>query len=259
MPPLPQSWRKIAGSRQPMLRSLLISATIARRAGPIEGSNLPANKQLAETGMKFRPTAAALGLALIASSLSVTSLANGNAASGKVLAYTCHGCHGIPNYKNAYPNYSVPKLGGQRFTYLQNALKAYASGDRAHPTMRSHAATMSEQDRADIAAFLASKPAPATEVVGTPPPATQVCAACHGADGAKPISDDYPILAGQYRDYIVQALKDYKSGKRKNPIMAGIITGVDPKEFEAIAKFYSQQKSLCGTENLPKQGSCGQP
>jgi cytochrome c553 len=242
-----------------MLRSLMISATIARRAGPHPGIDLPANKQLAETGMKFRPTAAALGLALIASSLSVTSLANGNAAAGKVLAYTCHGCHGIPNYKNAYPNYSVPKLGGQHFTYLQNALKAYASGDRPHPTMRSHAATMSDQDRADIAAFLASKPVPAAQVTGTPPPATQVCVACHGADGAKTISDEYPVLAGQYRDYLLQALRDYKSGKRKNPIMAGIITAVDPKDFAAIAKFYSQQKGLCGTDQVQKQGSCGQP
>jgi cytochrome c553 len=206
--------------------------------------------------MKFRPTAAALGLALIAGGLSVTSLADGNAATGKVLAYTCHGCHGIPNYKNAYPNYSVPKLGGQHVTYLQNALKAYASGERAHPTMRSHAVTMSEQDRADIAAYLASKPAPAAQVVGTPPPVTQVCASCHGADGAKTISGDYPILAGQYRDYLVQALKDYKSGKRKNPIMAGIISGVDEKDFEAIAEFFSRQTALCTTDQVQSQGKC---
>lgn len=218
--------------------------------------------------MKFRPTAAALGLALIASGLSVNSLADGNAATGKVLAYTCHGCHGIPNYKNAYPNYSVPKLGGQHFTYLQNALKAYASGERSHPTMRAHASSMSDQDRADIAAFLSSKsgpaaaPAaapPAAEVVGTPPPAAQICASCHGADGATTISDEYPILAGQYRDYILQALGDYKSGKRKNPIMAGIIAGVDPKDFPAIAQFYSQQKRLCSTEKVREHGSCPKP
>ncbi len=206
--------------------------------------------------MKFRPTAAALGLALIASGLSTATLANGSAEAGKTLAYTCHGCHGIPNYRNAYPNYSVPKLGGQHATYLQNALKAYASGERTHPTMNSHASTMSEQDRADIAAFLASKPLPTTGVVGTPPPAAQVCATCHGTDGAKTLSDEYPILAGQHRDYLVQALKDYKSGKRKNPIMAGIIAGVDPKDFDALAQFFAQQKSLCGTEQLRKQGQC---
>jgi cytochrome c553 len=207
--------------------------------------------------MKFRPTAAALGLALIASVSSLGSLADGNAATGKVLAYTCHGCHGIPNYKNAYPNYSVPKLGGQHITYLQNALKAYASGERSHPTMISQASTLSEQDRADVAAFLSSKPVPVTEVLGTPPLAARVCAACHGADGAaKATADDYPVLAGQYRDYLLQALTDYKSGKRKNPIMASIIAGVDAKDFPAIAQFYSQQRSLCSTDQLRKQGQC---
>lgn len=209
--------------------------------------------------MKFRPTAAALGLALIVTGFSVSALAGGNAATGKVLAYTCHGCHGIPNYKNAYPNYSVPKLGGQHVTYLQNALKAYAGGERSHPTMNAQATTLSDQDRADIAAFLSSKPLPPAEVVGTPPPATQVCAACHGPDGAKTLADEYPVLAGQYRDYLLQALQDYKSGKRKNPIMAGIIAGVDAKDFPAIAQFYSRQQSLCGTDELRKQGQCVKP
>ena len=106
--------------------------------------------------------------------------------------------------------------------------------------MHSQAATLSDQDRADIAAYLQSEVVqPSKEVVGTPPPATQTCVACHGADGAKTIGPDYPILAGQYADYIVHALQDYKSGKRKNPIMAGIIAGVDEKDFEAIAEFFA--------------------
>ena len=62
-----------------------------------------------------------------------------------------------PNYKNAYPNYSVPKLGGQNAAYLDSALKAYAAGERPHPTMHSQAATLTDQDRADIAAYLQSE------------------------------------------------------------------------------------------------------
>lgn len=208
--------------------------------------------------MKFRPTAAALGLTLIASGFSLSALATGNVATGKVLAYTCHGCHGIPNYKNAYPSYSVPKLGGQTVTYLQNALQAYASGERSHATMNAHASSLSGQERADIAAYFASKPVPSGDVVGTPPPATQLCANCHGFDGAKPATPDNPILAGQYRDYLLRALQDYKSGKRKNPIMASIITGVAAKDFAAIAQFYSRQKSLCSTNEVLKQGQCTQ-
>jgi cytochrome c553 len=67
------------------------------------------------------------------------------------------------------------------------------------------------------------------------------------------------VLAGQHRDYLVQALNDYKSGKRKNPVMSSMIATIEPKDFEAIAQFYSRQKSLCGTDQVRKQGSCGKP
>ncbi len=85
---------------------------------------------------------------------------NGDAKRGHDLAYTCNGCHAIPNYKNVYPTYSVPKLNGQRPQYLVAALKAYKSGERSHGTMHSQASTMNEQDMADVAAFYAGqKPA----------------------------------------------------------------------------------------------------
>ena len=63
-------------------------------------------------------------------------------------------------------------------------------------------------------------------------------------------------LAGQYQDYIVNALQDYKSGKRKNPIMAGIIATIDPKDFAAIAQFFSRQVGLCSTDQIRTQGKC---
>jgi cytochrome c553 len=80
----------------------------------------------------------------------------GDAEAGKIKAYTCTGCHGIPNYRNAYPNYRVPRLGGQHYDYLMVALKAYQAGERKHPTMRAQAESMSEQDMADIATYLSS-------------------------------------------------------------------------------------------------------
>jgi cytochrome c553 len=201
----------------------------------------------------LRPTLMVFGLGLLAA----TSASAGDAAQGKVLAYTCHGCHGVANYKNAYPNYSVPKLGGQNEAYIVSALNAYATGDRSHPTMHSHATTLSDEDRADIAAYLHGEGAAASkEVVGTPPPATQTCVACHGADGAKTVAPDYPMLAGQQADYLVHALKDYKSGKRKNPIMAGIISSIEEKDFAAIAQFFSRQHALCTTDQVEKHGKC---
>ncbi len=82
--------------------------------------------------------------------------AEGDPVRGSVIAYTCTGCHGIPFYKNVYPTYTVPKLGGQSEGYIVAALEAYRSGDRAHPGMRAQARTLSDQDIADVAAYFVS-------------------------------------------------------------------------------------------------------
>lgn len=84
--------------------------------------------------------------------------AAGDAEAGQVKADTCMGCHGIKDYSNVYPSYRVPRLGGQHPEYIVAALKAYKAGDRSHPTMHAQAAQMSEQDMADIAAYLSSAP-----------------------------------------------------------------------------------------------------
>jgi cytochrome c553 len=80
----------------------------------------------------------------------------GNPKAGKTLAYTCTGCHGIAEYKNAYPSYRVPKIAGQHEKYLLAALHAYKKGERNHPTMKAQASSFSDQDIADIAAYLSS-------------------------------------------------------------------------------------------------------
>ncbi len=93
--------------------------------------------------------AAAMALATLAH-------AQGDAEAGRNKAFTCTGCHAAPGLRNAYPGYTVPKIGGQHAEYIVIALKAYQSKERSHPTMQAHAATMSEQDMADIAAYFAS-------------------------------------------------------------------------------------------------------
>ena len=84
-----------------------------------------------------------------------SAVAAGDAAAGKTKAFTCMGCHGIPSYHNVYPSYHVPKLGGQHANYIAAALQAYKSGQRRHSTMRAQAASLSEQDMQDLAAFFA--------------------------------------------------------------------------------------------------------
>ncbi len=78
----------------------------------------------------------------------------GDAKRGQQLTYTCQGCHGVTGYRNAYPNFHVPKIGGQSPQYLINALTEYQQGKRKHPTMQAQAQSFSAQDIADIAAFV---------------------------------------------------------------------------------------------------------
>lgn len=78
----------------------------------------------------------------------------GSAERGEALSYTCRGCHGVQGYKNAYPNYHVPYIAGQSQRYLINALTEYGRGTRKHPTMQAQAESFTEQDIADIAAYL---------------------------------------------------------------------------------------------------------
>ena len=80
----------------------------------------------------------------------------GDPKAGKTLAYTCTGCHGISEYKNAYPSYRVPKIAGQNEKYLLAALHSYKKGERNHPTMKAQASSYSDQDIANIAAYLSS-------------------------------------------------------------------------------------------------------
>ena len=73
--------------------------------------------------------------------------------------------------------------------------------------------------------------------------AAQVCAACHGPEGNKPSAPDQPVIAGQYYDYIVQTLSDYKSGKRSNPIMKAFAGQLSKKDMEDLAAWFSSQRT----------------
>ncbi|MDX1625751.1 MAG: cytochrome c [Wenzhouxiangellaceae bacterium] len=95
-------------------------------------------------------------VALAAAPLLGMAQAEGDPERGERIAYTCTGCHGIPFYKNVYPTYSVPRLGGQNEEYIVAALMAYRSGERQHATMRAQAATLSDQDIRDVAAYFVS-------------------------------------------------------------------------------------------------------
>ena len=95
--------------------------------------------------------------ALAAPALAQAPVGNAEAAKSKISM--CVGCHGIPDYKTAYPHvYHVPMITGQQPVYIVNALQAYKSGARSHPSMRGVAQSLSDQDMADLAAYYSSEP-----------------------------------------------------------------------------------------------------
>jgi cytochrome c553 len=84
----------------------------------------------------------------------------GSAAAGNGKVWLCTGCHSIPDYRSDYPFvYRVPMLGGQNAGYIATALAEYKKGERKHPTMRSIAASLSDQDMADIGEYYAAQTA----------------------------------------------------------------------------------------------------
>lgn len=199
--------------------------------------------------MPLRPRIAVQVLLLtLAFGLGSTAWAAGDAARGKALSYTCLGCHGIQDYKNVYPTYSVPELTGQYPEYLIAALKEYKSGERSHATMHEQAASLSDQDIEDIATYFAGSPLkPGTNTVGTAPAkVAALCVACHGKDGVG-LSSDYPTLTGQHADYLARALQEYKKGDRKNAVMPTFMATLADGDIEEIAQYYSKQTPALST------------
>lgn len=102
--------------------------------------------------MSFKSIAILSGVLL---AVPVLAMAEGDPQEGRRTAETCLGCHGIENYTNAYPDFPVPKLCGQNYQYVLDALAGYADGSRPHMTMHAHAATLDESGRQDVAAYFA--------------------------------------------------------------------------------------------------------
>ena len=178
----------------------------------------------------------------------------GDAKAGEGINAMCIGCHGIKGYQASFPEvYRVPMISGQSGKYIASALNAYKKGDRKHPTMRSIAESLTDQNIADLAAYYSQHGLP--EGQSTAPkepkaPNAQVaallakanCASCHGANFSTPIDPSYPKIAGQHADYLFVALKAYKNDAnqvvgRNNAIMAGMAKQYTPAELKQLANY----------------------
>jgi cytochrome c553 len=179
----------------------------------------------------------------------------GDQKAGAMKVAMCIGCHNIPGYQASFPEvYKVPKIAGQSAKYIAAALTAYRKGDRKHPTMRSVAISLNDQDIADVAAFYENlgkggEPEPAKTDITPPSDVAKLlakanCASCHGNDFKSPIDPSYPKIAGQYSDYLYAALKAYQIDKnpnlgRSNPIMSGMARQYTNAELKLMSSYFA--------------------
>lgn len=196
------------------------------------------------------PTIKLIAITLLCATVTPTAFAEGDIERGAKLGSTCLGCHGIEGYRNAYPSFRVPKLGGQQAGYIEIALKGYRSGMRAHPTMVAQASSMNDQQIADVAAYLAGLSNETVANGGSDAPPleeAQTCAACHGQNGIG-VSPTWPTLAGQYQDYLVHALKQYREGERTDAVMMPLAAGLSDETIELLATYYARLEGLETTQ-----------
>ena len=201
------------------------------------------------TNKKIAATATALFIA--GAFFTQPTLADGDAGAGKDLAYSCLGCHGIEGYRNAYPSYRVPKLGGQKAAYLVIALKGYREGNRGHPTMVGQASSLSDEDIENVAAYLASIGGDTVAAGGSDSVSfekARACTACHGNNGVS-VNAMWPTLAGQHEDYLLHSLIDYREGVRSDPVMGAQAALIAEDDVAILAKYFASLEGLETTKS----------
>ncbi len=178
--------------------------------------------------------------------LSAPVLAVGDSARGEKLAaegycYTCHGDKGVAHSRNA------PSLAGQSPSYLVKVLKEYKDGtlrlDNKSLGMIAITQPMAEEDMADLAAFYAVQTRPASGAAsrGAPPASATACVGCHAPTGAPGMGGAAPGLAGMSALYIKRQLQAYKTGKRSDAMMGGMMGALTEAQIDEIAAYYSSQ------------------
>jgi cytochrome c553 len=174
----------------------------------------------------------------------------GNVAAGKQRAVACASCHGAEGIS---PNDTWPNLAGQSAPYLVRILAAYKSGDQKDVVMTPLAQPLSDGDIQNLAAYYASlacRTVPGTTRVGDAAAGKALannCTACHGATGIA-TNPAWPHLAGQKAGYLVNVLKAFRGGLRKDPMMAAVVRGLSDADIDNLAAYYAVQSCRPITE-----------
>lgn len=213
-------------------------------------------------------------LLLTVGAISTANAVQGDAEAGKAKAAVCGACHGATGVN---PNPLYPDLAGQNAQYVIKQLVDFKSGARTDMMMAPMAANLSDQDMADLAAFFAVQKRASEQAVASDDSAASVaeagnveivtstaakaiyagdvkagqeksvmCASCHGADGNSLVSM-YPKLAGQSASYTAKQLANFKSGERKDPIMAGMVAALSEQDMNDLGAYFAVQTPTVGT------------
>src|ERR1700730_10313145 len=166
-----------------------------------------------------------------------------NAADGiETKVQICGSCHG----KDGEPgDPTIPIIWGQQQAYLEKQLRDYKSGDRDSQIMASLAESLKNEEIANVSAFFAGRNWPRSNAAGTagsPSDAIPACQTCHqvnflGRAGGGPAAETAPRLAGQTREYLVDAMRSFANGERdNNAAMSALMKGLSTPDLEAIAR-----------------------
>lgn len=166
----------------------------------------------------------------------------GDANAGRKRAADCAGCHGE---RGVSGNDEWPSLAGQNAAYLARILGAYKSGDQHDVTMTPIAKDLTDADVQNLATYYAGLACVASgDAIGGDPLAGKAlagnCAHCHGETGLA-ANAAWPSIAGQKPGYIVNSLKAFRAGLRKDPAMAGVTRGLSDADIANLAAFFSRQ------------------
>ena len=179
---------------------------------------------------------------------------SGNTTEGRSKSLLCQGCHGEDG--NSFDPL-VPKLAGQYDQYIAKQLRNYQAGLRTHQIMNAMAATISDEELANISSYFASQPSmkgqPAATVnevgknlflKGNLRKMVVACVNCHGVNGKglTPNTSMFPVIGGQHKAYLLKQLYDFKKDDRfnsPNAIMNRIVRNLDDAELDALAEYAS--------------------
>jgi cytochrome c553 len=209
-----------------------------------------------EGGTTAAPAGEQAPVAYVANAIAGKSLYELGDASRNIAA--CIGCHGKEGNSDVliYPN-----LSKQHAQYIEKQLHAFKDDSRTNYAMNQFASAMTDEDIADMGAYFADTKAVAnvkvkrvatavviTEEAIAGKAKAAVCASCHGVGGNSVIAMN-PKLAGQNGEYIAKQLQEFKTGARKNPVMAGMAAALSEQDMIELGAYFASQKPTTGTGN----------